>query len=85
MSNVAPISDRSLGCPNLVEGEVCSQPLYVRHTEAGTLDQVQGRHYITNIVWQAECHACQWESPRRSTEWALIRTVQDLTRTAYNS
>lgn len=79
--SIAQLEDRSIQCPNKLEGgQTCGDALYVRHIEGGTLDSVQGRHYITNVTWEAECHTCQWQSKRRSTEWALIRYILDLHR-----
>lgn len=80
--SVAPLSEQALACPNQIHQDVgktrtCGEALYVRHTEGGTMDQVRGVHYVTTITWQAECHSCKWESPKRSTQWALIRTVQE--------
>lgn len=74
------IVDYSLRCPECGHG-----PLYVRHQEGGPIDSVQGTHYVTTVTWVAECHECQWESPKRSTPWALIRTVQSHVRTSGNS
>lgn len=71
MSTDNVLTEYALRCPK------CGYDLYVRHSEGGTLDREQGKHYVTNIHWTAECHnaECKWESPKRSTEWALIRTV----------
>jgi hypothetical protein len=63
-----------------VECPRCGSPLYVRHEQSGPLDREDAKHYITNIFWQAECHNCQWESPKRSTDWALIRTILEIPR-----
>lgn len=59
----------TLVCPE------CNEPLYVRHTESGNVDRVRATHFVTSVTWQAECHSCQWQSPRRGTVWALIKVV----------
>lgn len=63
------LSEYVLECPK------CRKSLYIRHSQGGPIGREQGKHYVVNVNWQAECHSCQWESPKRGTEWALIRTV----------
>lgn len=77
-------SQLALTCPAVVQGTVCGTQLFVRHIEGGPIDPVRGTHFVTTITWQAECHTCQWESPKRSTPWALIRTVENFHDTGGN-
>jgi hypothetical protein len=75
MSLPESIDEFALKCPK------CGEPLYVRYTQGGPLDREQAKHMVVNMVWTAECHndACKWESPKRGTDWALIRTVLNTT------
>lgn len=75
---MSTVSEYSLLCPK------CGHVLYVRHTQSGALDQESGKHYVTNVVWTAECHGCQWNTPKRGTEWALIVYVQEQAATSEN-
>jgi hypothetical protein len=66
--------------PELLLCPRCDEELYVRHNEAGQVTVPDGVHKVTNVHWQAECHTCQYESPKRSTVWALIEYINRQTQ-----